>query len=455
MSSFRLAPLLTDEQLKTIDDAALRILSETGVAVPHSEVLDVLRSKKGIEVDGEIVRFEPSLVKKNIKGTEGCKEYLTPVIAGAYSVNYLEPSADKPRYANKDDLIRSIKQADALDMGVCGPVVPLDVPGPQQEIVMERLTHEYARHSYGAGQATSAAAAEASYQMHKALGRSNSLELWVNSPLKLDSKGLGIIWKLRHLKPNIRVVNVAVQGQSAPIFLSGLLAQSSAECFAGMAVMHLLDMGGAVNYRHDAFGCYSVDMQSGTVLCNGPVYLQLSILRTELARHNGIVRPSAKALLTQAKQPGIQATLEKASQSVVMEMANAYCHMAAGALATDGIFSPLQLMIDHEILSWIEAAARPICVSEEDLSLDIIAEVGPGGSFFDHMSTVQHMREVIWKPELLSQNSLCNWLNEGMPTVMEKAHDQLSSLELSEEPVVSPDIQKELQKIEQYFLAKI
>ena len=455
MSSLRLQSVLAEEELARIDGAAIKILESVGVSVPHSQVRDVLGGCSGVEVNGEIVRFEPSLVRDQIQDTKGCEEYFTPVIAGAYSPNYLDPQTDKLRYATKDDLIKLIKQADALDFGVCAPVVPMDIPAPQQEIMMELLTHEYARHSYGAGQATSAAAAEASYQMHKALGRSNSLELWVNSPLKLDSKGLGIIWKLRHLKPNIRVVNVAVQGQSAPIFLSGLLAQSSAECFAGMAVMHLLDMGGAVNYRHDAFGCYSVDMQSGTVLCNGPVYLQLSILRTELARHNGIVRPSAKALLTQAKQPGIQATLEKASQSVVMEMANAYCHMAAGALATDGIFSPLQLMIDHEILSWIEAAARPICVSEEDLSLDIIAEVGPGGSFFDHMSTVQHMREVIWKPELLSQNSLCNWLNEGMPTVMEKAHDQLSSLELSEEPVVSPDIQKELQKIEQYFLAKI
>ena len=458
MSNFRLAPILTEEQLEAIDKAALKILKEIGVAVPHSETLEVLRSKEGVEVDGEIVRFDPSVVKENSKNVDALKmgpDCITPEIAGAYSLNYLDPGADKPRSANREDLVRSIKQADALGMGVCGPVVPRDVPAPHQEIVMERLTLEYARHGYGAGQATSVASAEAGYEMRKALGRTGSLELWVNSPLKMDGKGLDIIWKLRHLKPNIRVVNVPVLGQSTPIFISSLLAQTSAECFAGMTIMRLLDLGGAVTYRHDSFGCYTVNMQSANVMLSGPLYLQLSILRTELARHNGVVEPSAKVLLTQAKKPGIQAAMEKTAQSVVMEMAGAYCHMAAGALACDEIFSPIQLVIDSEILSWVAAAAKPVCFSQEELAFDIISEVGPGGTFLDHISTAQHMREITWKPELLSLNALSSWVAEGMPSVIEKANDKLNSLELSDEPAVSPEIQKELQKIEQHFLTQV
>lgn len=457
MSNFRLAPILTEEQLKAIDNAALKILKETGVAVPHSETLEVLRSKKGVEVDGEIVRFDPAVVKennKNIDADEAEPDCPTPEIAGAYCLNYLEPGADKPRGANREDLIRSIKQADALGMGVCGPVVPLDVPPAHQEIVMERLTLEYARHGFGGGQATSVAAAEAAYQMRNALGRPGCLELWINSPLKMDGKGLDIIWKLRHLKPNIKVVNVPVLGQSTPIFISSMLAQTSAECFAGMTIMRLLNLGGAVTYRHDSFGCYTVNMQSANVMLSGPLYLQLSILRNELAKHNGVVEPSAKVLMTQAKTPGIQAALEKTAQSTVMEMVGAYCHMAAGALACDEIFSPIQLVIDGEILSWVKAAAKPVCFSEDELALDIISEVGPGGTFLDQISTAQHMREVIWRPELLSQNTLSSWVAEGMPSVMEKANDKLNSLQLSDEPAVSREIQKELHKIEQHFLSK-
>ena len=452
MSSLRLQSVLAEEELARIDGAAIKILESVGVSVPHSQVRDVLGGCSGVEVNGEIVRFEPSLVRDQIQDTKGCEEYFTPVIAGAYSPNYLDPQTDKLRYATKDDLIKLIKQADALDFGVCAPVVPMDIPAPQQEIMMELLTHEYARYSYGAGQATSVASAEASMEMHKALGRSNSLELWVNSPLKIDGKGLDIIWKLRHLKPNIRVVNVAVQGQSAPIFTSGLLAQSAAECFAGMTIVRLLNLGGAVTYRDDAFGCYAVDMQSGSVLLNGPVYLQLSVLRAELARRHGIARPSAKALMTQAKVPGSQAAAEKMTQSMVMEMVGAYCHMAAGTLASDEIFSPVQMVIDEELLSWIGAATKPIKFSEENLSLDIIAEVGPGGTFFDHESTAKHLREVIWRPELFSQNSLSGWRIEGMPYVVEKARQKLDSLELTDASAVSEDIQKELHKIANRFL---
>ena len=446
--------MITREQLELVDETALNILKDVGVAVPHGEVRDVLGARAGVTIAGEIVRFEPSLVREHTQDADDGNDYFPPVIAGAYSLNYLEPDADRPRPANRDDLVRSIKQADALGMGVCSPVVPRDVPAAHQEILMERLTHEYARDSLGSGQATSAAAAEASLEMHRVIGRPRSLELWVNSPLKMDAKGLDIIWKLRHLKPNVCVTNVAVRGQSAPIFLSGLLAQSTAECFAGMTLIRLLNLGGAVTYRHDAFGCYSVDMQSGTVLLSAPDYLRLSLLRTTLARHHGVARPSAKALLTQAKLPGTQAAMEKAAQSIVMEMAGAHCHMAAGVLACDEIFSPIQLMIDSEILSWISAATEPVHFSEDELSLDLIAEVGPGGTFFDHPSTAAHVREVAWRPELFSMNSLSAWLAEGMPTVLERARDKLSALHLSDEPVVSADVQQELAGIADKFMAR-
>ena len=133
MSNVRLAPVLTGEQLEIIDRAALDILWETGVAVPHDEIREALSAHKGVTVVGETVRFEPSLVKDKVQGTTGCNEYFTPEVAGAYSPSYLDPATNAVRQANTDDLIRSIQQANALDMGVCAPVVPLDIPGPRRE----------------------------------------------------------------------------------------------------------------------------------------------------------------------------------------------------------------------------------------------------------------------------------------------------------------------------------
>ena len=167
--------MLTQAQLESVDKAALDILKTVGVAVPHAEVRAALGSRKSVTVAGNIVRFEPALVREQTQDADDGEAYLPPVIAGAYCLNYLDPDADRPRPANRDDLVRSIKQADALGMGVCSPVVPRDVPAPHQEIVMEKLTHEYARDSLGSGQATSAAAAEASLEMHRVLGRPRSL----------------------------------------------------------------------------------------------------------------------------------------------------------------------------------------------------------------------------------------------------------------------------------------
>ena len=41
-----------------------------------------------------------------------------------------------------------------------------------------------------------------------------------------------------------------------------------------------------------------------------------------------------------------------------------------------------------------------------------------------------------------------------MPTVLERARDRLSALALSDEPVVSADVQKELARIADKFMAR-
>ena len=455
MSSFTLAPVLSEKQLDAVDNAALDILEKVGLLVPHAEVLDELRSKPGVRIDGETVRLDRSLVRETIENTTGSGQYDTHEIAGAYSHYYLDPDTNEVRLATLDDLIKSIKLADVLGMGVCAPVVPLDVPGPQQELVMERLTHEYSRYSYGAGQATSAPAAEASLVMHKLVGRPHSLELWINSPLKMDGKGLDIVWKLRHLSPGVSVCSMPVRGQSGPIYVSGLLAQSAAESFGAITVVSLLGVGPDIAFRQDAFTAYAVDMMSGNVLLSGPESLQLLILRVQTAKRHGIAAPMAKGLLTQAKMPGVQAAAEKMAQSLAMEMAETHCHLAAGTLSSVETFSPIQLIIDKELMSWISAVMKPVRFSEDEFSIDIIKEVGPGGTFFSHESTAQHAREVAWKPELFSLNAYQSWVAEGMPSAIERARDVLNSVELTDEPAVSPETQRELHRIEKEYMARL
>jgi trimethylamine---corrinoid protein Co-methyltransferase len=459
MKPFQITPPLTETQLEKIDNAALDILNRIGVQVPHGPIRELLNGRPGIKVDGDIVRYEPALVREQIKGIRGYGGYDTHIIAGAYSANYLDPLTDHVRPPTVQDLVTSIRQADAFGIGVCAPVVPLDISGPRQELVMERLTFENARFAYGAGQATHVATAEASLEMSQAAGRPHGLELWVNSPLKLDGKGLDILWQLRHRKPqvkvNVKICSVPIRGMSTPVFEAAALAQNVAECLAGITTLRLLNLTGEISYRIDAFTIFTVDMQSGNVLLSGPDCLRLALLTTQIAKHHGIPVPAGKTLLTSAKRPGLQAGAEKTSQTLALAMAGADVFMAAGALSADEIFSPLQMIIDLELMSFVDAVLAPLDFNDDQLGLDLLKEVGPGGMFLDHETTARHSHHAFWNSKLFSQNSLFSWMNEGSPALLDRARETLNSLSLRQSPAVSPEIQKELQKIETHFAQQL
>ncbi len=455
MKSFEITPPLTETQLQKIDKTALDILDQIGVMIPHAPMRELLQGRPGITVNGDIVRYEPAVVKDQIKGIQGCGGYDTHIIAGAYSPNFLDPSTDQVRPPTVQDLITSIRQADAFGIGVCAPVVPKDISGPRQELAMERLTYENARFAYGAGQATHPATAEASLEMSHAAGRPHGLELWVNSPLKLDGKGLDILWQLRHRKPKVRVCSVPIRGMSTPVFEAAALAQNVAECFAGITTLRLLNLAAEISYRIDAFTIFTVDMQSGNVILSGPDCLRLALWTTQIAKRHGIPVPAGKTLLTSAKRPGIQAGAEKASQTLALAMAGADVFMAAGSLSADEIFSPLQMIVDLELMSFVDAVLAPLEFNDDQLGVDILKEVGPGGIFLDHETTAQHSHHAIWNSKLFSRNSLFSWMSEGSPSLQDRARKILNALPLRQSPAVTPEIQKELLKIEEHFAGQL
>ena len=454
---FEITSPLSEDQWQAVDNAGLAILEKTGLLVEHDEILDVLRQINGVRVDGARVRLAPELVREQVRSVQGTKAYDAHIMAGAYSHNYLEPDTGTIRPSTLDDLVVSLRQIEALGgMSACAPVVPLDIPGPKQELVMERVTHENSSCSFGGGQTTSVPAAEAALEMSAVVGRHCELEIWINSPLTLDPGGLDIIWQLRHRRPAVRCANMPTRGMSGPMSLAGLLAQSAAECFGTVTVLRLLDVASTVSYRIDAFWAFPVDMRTANVLLSGPDYTRLLVLCMCQARRHGINDPMGKALLTSAKQPDAQAAAEKAAQALASTwVGGAGTFVAAGALSVVEIYSPIQTIIDKEIMSWVDACGKPVDFDADEFLLDEIDQVGPGGTFMDRDSTASRLRDACWDPGLFSLNSYPSWAAAGGVSLADKARQILDNLELAEGPIVSAAQQKELAAIEARFAAML
>jgi trimethylamine--corrinoid protein Co-methyltransferase len=65
---------------------------------------------------------------------------------------------------------------------------------------------------------------------------------------------------------------------------------------------------------------------------------------------------------------------------------------------------------------------RGVELSPESLALDVIDEVGPGGSYLGTSHTVRHFRET-WSPRLLDRRSYQAWVDAGQPTAVKTARE--------------------------------
>jgi trimethylamine--corrinoid protein Co-methyltransferase len=63
------------------------------------------------------------------------------------------------------------------------------------------------------------------------------------------------------------------------------------------------------------------------------------------------------------------------------------------------------LVIDNEIASAVMRAYRGLEVNNDNLAVDVIREVGPGGIFLGRKHTLKHYKTEIWLPEISDKNT--------------------------------------------------
>jgi len=77
------------------------------------------------------------------------------------------------------------------------------------------------------------------------------------------------------------------------------------------------------------------------------------------------------------------------------------------------VFSPVQMVIDDEIVGALKRFARGFEVNDETLAFDLIRRVGPGGGFLDAEHTVRHFRGELWEPLVFAREMLAGWQRHG------------------------------------------
>ena len=120
-------------------------------------------------------------------------------------------------------------------------------------------------------------------------------------------------------------------------------------------------------------------------------------------------------------------------------MAGANLIYGAGMLDSGLIFSYAQLVIDNDIFKMIRKVMQGMQVDDENLAVDIIKSVGPGGDFLMQDHTMKYMRTLPSVPKLIERNNRENWLASGGKGLAERAAERAAEILADHKPVPLSD----------------
>jgi len=104
-----------------------------------------------------------------------------------------------------------------------------------------------------------------------------------------------------------------------------------------------------------------------------------------------------------------------------------------GMLELGITFDLTQLVMDNEMTRMISRAVEGISINDENMGLDVIKQVGPGGNFLSTEHTLRHMREQSHS-KLIDMKMWQPWQNSGSKGMVERAHEELLSILKNHKP---------------------
>ena len=418
--------VLTHSQMEMIDVAARTILERTGMLIQSDEALGLLE-KFGCQVDRQAqrVRFPGKLIAEvTAKMRRDFAARTEPdrmpvrfshvrfrkyphqvhpdftVSAGGF-VPFIYDLEGVRRPGNTHDVLCSINMINHLgEINLSGlPVSDQTVPADHRPIVMAAMLAKYTRKIGGIETfrkedvafmcelAVIVAGSEAEFRRNPRLvGYAE-----VRTPLCFDPNMAAIF--IEYVRRGIpqTVDCMPCGGTTAPVTAAGVLALGCAETLGALA------LGYAV--RDDAIVGLDItpsfaDMSSGLYKYSGADRCNLLMARVQMLSDFYGCPCGVHGGKTDSCFFNEQAGAEKVSSMLCAVLSGATGLGTVGAIENAVTFSPVQLVIDNEMASYVRRAVRsPIEVTPETLAVDLVDQIGPGGNFLNEMHTAERFRD--------------------------------------------------------------
>ncbi len=460
--------VFSDNQLEEIHAGILEVLRRTGVKITLPEAVELLRNA-GCWVDGERVRIPSHLIEWAIETApkrivlctregdpaiflEGYRSYFG---CGSDCVFVIDPYTGERRNALLEDTANFAKLVDALpnmDFTMSMSVshdVPEAVADIHQFYAMVSNTLKPMVYATWGPENVKVIIeiAETIAGGAESLQRNPFAALFgcPISPLQYpDDTAEALLYVAGKGLPYISAPT-ALAGGTAPVTLAGAMVQINADMLAGLLLAQLKRKGAPYILFS---GCPNpMDMKTMIASYASPEFLLFQAGLTQLQHYLQI--PSfGTAGCSDSKLFDQQAGIEGALSMFIASLSGANLIHDVGYIEYGSTSSFEQVAVMDEVAGEARFFLKGIKTDREQLALEVIDRIGPGGEYVTSNHTFAHFREG-WSPGILgNRDNYENWVEKGGKTLGERANARVKEILASHTPKpIADDIKAKVEAL--------
>ena len=253
------------------------------------------------------------------------------------------------------------------------------------------------------------------------------------SPLKIAVMNEGIVDAV-HAGVPILYSPGPMMGATGPATISGTLVLTIAETLFGVVLTQLIKPGAPVVLKPDTD---VFDMKTTQCTYGSPEQNLGKAAAAQIARFYQLPIYGLGGGV-ECKLPDAEASAEAMMSMLLNGLAGMNLNQSLGTLSFGQYGSQEMVVICDELVHMIRHVLNGIRVDDDTLALDVIREIGHGGSFLQHEHTVRYFRQQLFFPRLFRRLTIDQWVEEGSKPIDRVAHERVQAILEGAGPVQLP-----------------
>jgi len=446
--------VLSDGQCDELFEATLQCLEQVGVEMPHTEAQRLILEGGG-EADGKVVRIPRRLVKEALSATPDSfeiwhRDHQRAMQVAVDSLNFgpgltntyfQDPHSGERRVTRRGDPALTARVCDALEqidyvigLGLIDDVLPANLAPVYEfaELIANTskpiLAWAYSTENLDlidriAATAVGSVEALRDWPIYGVFGTYQSP--LVNTREDLDK----LLWAAEREIPFFYMGGPIV-GLTSPVTGASALVLALAASLSGLVVAQCRQPGSPI-----ALGGLSApaDLRTSRMSYGAPETSLYCAAFADICRHLNVPFMGT-AGSSESKKVDSQAAIEATIQLIFSALSGSPIVHDLGFLDGAELGSLAYLVMINEIIAMTRRIMRGVEVNADNIMLDLIQEVGPGGHFMAKARSSKLCRQEIWLPVLMDRDPEVVWERKGGKSMEDRVLQRLQSILETHQP---------------------